>query len=119
MQSYTVRPVPRDALRDDLDLDHHSCFEVARHMAGKLVAPRLRKRPLQFVRLPRGDVLDLRLALLAIRLCLQGFVDLTRGLDDELVHRRAFIANREDIGFAYPEGGALRPDDKVVDDHAD
>src|SRR5215217_1449813 len=36
----------RDALRDDLDLDDHPRFEVARHVAGKLVVPRLSKRPL-------------------------------------------------------------------------
>jgi hypothetical protein len=46
VQFYAVRPARRDALGDDLDLDHHSRFEVARYMAGKLIAPRLGKGPL-------------------------------------------------------------------------
>jgi hypothetical protein len=59
VQPYTGRPVRGDALRDDLDLDDHPRFVVARQVAGKLVAPRLGKGPLQFRRLSRGDILDL------------------------------------------------------------
>src|SRR5215207_716834 len=95
--------IRRGALRDDLDLDDHPRFKVTRYMAGELVAPRLGKRPLQFGRLSWGDVLDLRLPLLAVHLCFERFIDRPCRFNDELVHCRAFIANREDVGFVYPE----------------
>jgi len=69
-------------------------------------------------RVSRGDILEFRLPLLAVRLRLQGCIVRARRLDDELVHFRALIANRKDVRLADLEGGALRPDVGITLNHA-